>query len=807
LIWIGTKGAGLNCLDKNTNKFTHKNSTDGLPNDFIYGLLSDHSGNIWGSTNRGIFCMERQNNQFIIRNFSTADGLQSDEFNTCAFLKLKNGNLAFGGVNGLNIFNPKEILAKRVMPYIYISKLLIGNNEILPNDSSEILKNNIQYAKDISLTHLQNVITLEFTSMDLTCPNQNKFRYKLEGIDNEWIESGTRRYATYLHLPPGKYKFRVEGTNSQGVWSKHSAILNISVLPPWWWSMNSKIMYLLLTLSLTYFLISYKIRQAAMKTQLEFERKEAERIKDLNLQKSIMYTNITHEFRTPLTIILGMTEHILNHPRSSNIHGIDMIKRNVKNLLNLVNDILDLSKLESGKLELKLRTGDIISYLKYLIEPFQWMAKSQNKGLYLIINIESLVIEYDSEKIAQIFNNLISNAIKFTPENNSVFIQIDEFHDHINNFLIINIRDSGAGISKVHLEQIFERYYNNSESETSFKGSGIGLALTKELINLINGEIIVNSPAKGFKIGSEFIVKIPINKIDSPSLPKVVEPEVLEDYPNLEGENFIPEENDSEKDLILLIEDNIDIIEYLSISLKKFNLVVAKDGQEGFVVAKEMIPNLIITDILMPNIDGLEMCKMIKNDPNTNHIPIIVITAKVGKQINFEALQNGADVYLEKPFQQEELMIHIDKLLSSRNELKNYYLNKFQSQNSMSTGMQNMEILNNEPIKDDPFISKAKLIIEQNLANPDFKIEHLCKLLFMSHSQIHRKLDALLACSPNKFIRLVRLEKAKELLKTNNQSIASIALECGYSDPAYFSRVFKQEFQNTPLEWREKNLN
>ena len=395
-----------------------------------------------------------------------------------------------------------------------------------------------------------------------------------------------------------------------------------------------------------------------MKTQLEFERKEAERIKDLNLQKSIMYTNITHEFRTPLTIILGMTEHILNHPRSSNIHGIDMIKRNVKNLLNLVNDILDLSKLESGKLELKLRTGDIISYLKYLIEPFQWMAKSQNKGLYLIINIESLVIEYDSEKIAQIFNNLISNAIKFTPENNSVFIQIDEFHDHINNFLIINIRDSGAGISKVHLEQIFERYYNNSESETSFKGSGIGLALTKELINLINGEIIVNSPAKGFKIGSEFIVKIPINKIDSPSLPKVVEPEVLEDYPNLEGENFIPEENDSEKDLILLIEDNIDIIEYLSISLKKFNLVVAKDGQEGFVVAKEMIPNLIITDILMPNIDGLEMCKMIKNDPNTNHIPIIVITAKVGKQINFEALQNGADVYLEKPFQPEPGLHH-----------------------------------------------------------------------------------------------------------------------------------------------------
>lgn len=810
LLWISTKGSGLNCLDKNKNIFTHLNTSDGLPNDFIYGLLSDQAGNIWGSTNGGIFCMERQNSmhsQCRIRSFSEADGLQNDEFNTNAYVKLKNGNLAFGGINGLNIFEPKEILAQQYDPSVLITKLFIGNTEIMPNDESKILKNNIQYTKEISLNYRQNVITLEFTSMDFTCPERNKFRYQLEGVDSDWIEGGTRRYTTYLHLRSGEYKFKVQGSNSQGVWSKHSAELHIRILPPWWWSLSAKIAYLSLAVCGIYFAFIFKIRQATLQTQLQYGINEANRIKDINLHKSILYTNITHEFRTPLTIILGMSQLILDNPKSSNNHGIDMIKRNATNLLKLVNDMLDLSKLESGKLELKLITDDIIKYLKYLIEPFQWMAKSQNKQLFLVTNLDSLVITYDSEKISQIINNLVSNAIKFTPERNSIFIHIDEDNEHPNNnMLIIKIRDSGTGISKYQIDRIFERYYHKSEAETNFKGTGIGLALTKELVHLMNGEITVNSPATGFKIGTEFIVKIPIYKIETNST-SLIFSSINTSNINKENENYNLLEHDPEKDLILLIEDNADIIEYLSIYLNKYNVVIAKDGQEGFIMAKEMIPDLIITDVIMPNLDGFEMCRMLKKDSNTNHIPIIIITAKSGKKHNLEALHIGADVFLEKPFQQEELTIQVEKLLSSRMKLQSYYLNKFHTQKVILPLTQNVEPKETNVILDDPFILKVKLLIEQNLSSPDFKVEQLCKLLFMSHSQVHRKLDALIACSPNKVIRMVRMEKAKELLKNSNQSIASIALTCGYGDPAYFSRVFKQEFQETPLEWLEKNLN
>ncbi len=355
-LWISTKGGGLNRLDKTTGNFFHLTSKDGLPDDVVYGILSDDAGNIWGSTNKGIFCLSAVKNKdsinFVFHNFTKANGLQDDEFNTGSFAKLPNGNLAFGGVKGINIFDPKEILVPGFMPNVFITDILINNQPIAPGDNTSVLQNTIEQSKEITLTHLQDILTLEFSSLDLTASAQNKYRYQLVGVDKDWVESGTRRTATYLHLPAGKYIFKVQGSNSQGIWSDKIAELQITVLPPWWRSWWAYLIYIVLLGFGIRAYFKFSVNRAKLKSQLNFEQLEAKRVKELDSVKTQLYTNITHEFRTPLTVILGMAQQVKSNPSQHLDNGIDMIIRNGQSLLNLVNEMLDLSKLETGKMEL-----------------------------------------------------------------------------------------------------------------------------------------------------------------------------------------------------------------------------------------------------------------------------------------------------------------------------------------------------------------------------------------------------------------------------------------------------------------------
>ncbi|WP_157766354.1 ATP-binding protein [Pedobacter ginsengisoli] len=814
-LWVSTKGGGLNRMQKSTGNFVHYTSKEGLPNDVVYGTLTDKAGNIWGSTNRGLFCMlaaKKENNAGAdFRIFNTSDGLQADEFNTNAICKLDNGDLAFGGVNGINIFNPQKVLDASFTPNVFITSIQIGNKILVPYDQTKVLKETIENTRSITLSYLQDVVTLEFSSLDFTAPQQNKYRYQLVGIDKEWVESGTRRSATYLHLPAGNYTFKVQGSNSQGIWSTKIAQLKIQVLPPWWLSWWAYLAYaLIVALSIRRYL-KFNINKAKLQSQLNYEQLEAKRMKELDSIKTQLYTNITHEFRTPITVILGMAQQVIEKPGELFENRMDMIVRNGRSLLNLVNQMLDLSKLETGKMKLQLSNGDVIHFLRYVVESFHSLAESQQKQLHFLTDIDTLYMENDLEKLRQIVSNLLSNAIKFTPEKGNIYISVAENMQVANigsSALIIKVKDTGIGIPADQLQYVFDRFYQLDNSHTrKMEGTGIGLALTKELVKLMGGDITVKSPPKGALTGSEFTVSLPLKKVDT----------ITEDVFNVDNDYqisstdpvpsialpvIVDEENHTNVPLILLVEDNADVVAYTASCLSEYRLVVGKDGGEGFDIATEMTPDLIITDVMMPIMDGFELTAKLRYTENTSHIPIIMLTAKADIGSKIDGLQHGADVYLEKPFNKKELLVRIKKLLEMRKNLQQHYLRK--AGIHVGTLMEYMimpDKVHGQAIEDG-FVKRVRESVEQNLTDVSFTVEKLSKLVFMSHSQLHRKLDALTGCSPNKFIRMIRLKKAKELLQDPSNSIASVAMDCGYEDPGYFARVFKQEYNVTPQKWR-----
>ncbi len=816
ILWVATKGGGINRLDKTKNQFSHITTTDGLCNNVVYGLLVDDAGNIWGSTNKGIFCMTAisKNNvvNYSFRNFTKTAGLQHDEFNTGAFKKLSNGNLAFGGVNGVNIFNPAVVLQSEFTPKVFITNILVGNKIVTPDNKIISTQKSNNKNQSLTLDYWQDILTLEFSSLDFTAPNQNKYRYQMVGMDKTWVESGTRRSVTYLRLPAGNYTFKVQGSNSQGVWSDHIAELNIIVKPPLWFTWWAYLIYAILIAIGVRAYFRFRINKAKLESQLNFEQQEAKRVKELDSIKTQLYANITHEFRTPLTVILGMANQVKNNPEKHLETGVDMIVRNGENLLTLVNEMLDLSKLEDGKMALHLTNGDIISFLRYMVESFQSLAAGQLKQFHFLSEIDELHVAFDAEKIRQIISNLLSNALKFTAAHGNIYVSISQEKDLINDLsiVILKVKDTGIGIPENQVEYIFDRFYQLDNSQTrKTGGTGIGLALTKELVKLMNGSIHVKSPPVGAVKGTEFTVTIPLTRASIAEEKTVILQQVSKDentsstkIKSTNGYLINSEIDDANQPLILLVEDNADVVAYTASCLPDYKLSVGQDGAEGFDIAVNIIPDLIISDVMMPFVDGFEMCRKLRLDERTSHIPIIMLTAKADLKSKLEGIEKGADIYLEKPFHKEELLLRIKKLLEQRKHLQQYYSRQIGIlQNGDTSAIPETKTISEEKTEH-VFVKKVREIVEANFNNHEFNVEQLCRNIFMSHSQLHRKLEALTGCSPNKFIRIVRLTKAKELLADDSLSIAAIALACGYSDAGYFARVFKQETGFTPQEWR-----
>lgn len=788
IFWIASRN-GLYRFDPKTEEQRAWRQKDGLPANGVNSILADEQGGIWLGTDRGLAHFDPNTENFTT--FDVFEGLPGYQFNIGASLKTRNGEFYFGLKKGMLRFHPDSIRPNPAIPPVVITDFKIHNSSVpirgAINDTVKYispLEKNIAYKEEVRLNWRQNDISFEFAALNYLNPEKNQYRYRLENYDKEWtLTTAANPVAVYTNLDPGPYTFRVIGSNNDGVWNETGASLFILITPPWWATWWAYGIYGLLILSVLYGVRAYELKR-------KLAHYEAGRLRELDQVKSRLYTNITHEFRTPLSIILGLTGQVKKEVEARAVPHLDMIERNGRHLLQLVNQLLDLSKVDSGKFNLNYQQADIINYLKYLIESFHSLAEQKAIQLHFLSDLDSLMMDYDQERLQHIFYNLLSNALKFTPEGGHIYLQVDQLSDLE---LELKLKDTGVGIPEDQLIKIFDRFYQLDDSDTRrAEGTGIGLALVKELIKLMGGSIVVKSkPGRG----TEFIITMPVRR--TATINKTME---VQQFPTDGNTNTLPSilSTPVEGPKVLVIEDNQDVQFYIQNCLSiSYQIESAFDGAEGIQKAQKIIPDLIVCDVMMPLKDGFEVCATLKQDRKTSHIPIVMLTAKADFQSKLQGLQHGADVYLAKPFQEEELLLHLHNLLLQRERLQQHYL--FLSGLNEQPGDE--QIYENA---ETDFVESVKAKIIDHLTDSTFTVSQLSREMTLSQSQLHRKLTALTGYSASKMIRLIRLNHAKKLLHHHSLTIASVAYDSGFNDPDYMSKLFKEEFGMTPTEFRTK---
>ena len=796
VLWLGTSGGGINRFNISSGTFTHFTEKDGLPNNVVYGLLPDEKGNLWLSTNNGLSKFNA--NKITFRNFNVNDGLQSNEFNTGAFYRSNSGELFFGGIKGLNYFFPKNIVDNPFVPEISIINVSIRNFSS-QKSRAQLRKQYSNPGKDkLILSDDNDVITFEFAALDYSAPEKNMYAYMLENLDETWIYSGTKNTATYTNLKPGDYIFKVKGSNNDGLWNEKGAAFYFTINPPWWITWWAYSFYGIVLLSALYFLRRYELNRLKLKNQLRLEKVETDALRNLDYLKSHFFENLSHEFRTPLTLILGQIESVM----SSNIENkekskLQVANRNARRLLTLINQLLDLSKIEAGSMKLNSEQHNIVSFIKSLFYSFESLAETKKITLKFETVLENIPVVFDPDKMEKVFNNLLSNAFKFTPPQGEIKVFIKKADSK---FVEIYIRDTGIGIPGNRIKHIFNRFYQVDSSTTrDQEGTGIGLALTVELVELHKGKIDVKSKEGE---GSEFIISLPIGNIKNDqeklvefSIDSFIEKNELNEI-EIQEENLNQNLNagDSKKDIVLIVEDNKDVRAYISEQLRNdYRIFEASNGKEGYSLAQNTIPDLIISDIMMPIMDGYQLCKAIRADEKTSHIPIIMLTAKAGLDNKTEGLETGVDDYLTKPFSAKELRVRVKNLIYLRAQLRKRF--------SKATIIKPSEVT--IVSVDQEFLQRVIKSIETNIENEQFGVEKLSNELNMSVSQLNRKLNALVDQPAGQLIRSLRLQRAADLLKQNAGTVAEICYKVGFNDQAYFSRAFKKQFNCSPSDFKK----
>ncbi|MFK7933785.1 MAG: ATP-binding protein, partial [Saprospiraceae bacterium] len=768
--WIASFKNGLLHYDPHTQQVRKYGKQQGLNDNQTVEIHSTEAGIYWVATRKGISKFTA-----ATETFENA-GLPRGYYHPM-WLKSKDEQLFFGSDEGTIAFYPDEINGNPHPPKVLINDLQISG-EVYP--LHDLDKN-----ATIEVGYQQNDFNFSYTALHYSKPNENKYQYKLSPFDNDWIDGGTQRNVRYTNLESGEYTFQVKASNSDGIWTSKATTLAFQINPAWW----TRWWFYILTISVLGS-ISYWFYRFQLSRKLAVER--SERLAEINRLKTGLYNNITHEFRTPLTVILGLTSDLKTEASNTwndAIRPLELIERNGKKLLQLINEMLALAKLESGHLQLEQLQIDVIPFLKYLCESFQSLAARNNISLAVEAEIDELIMDVDKDKLTTIVANLLSNAIKFTSKNGSVIVRLNQGKTAAQEFFIVEITDNGKGIAATELPHIFDRFYQaDNRSVRRYEGTGIGLALTKELVELMNGKIEVKSKLGK---GSTFSVQLPITK----SAPLITAPQPSILTPQAESFDQIQTTQNAPTNLpiVLMIEDNPDVAFYIKSCLHEtYQILYATDGQIGIDMALQHIPDLIISDVMMPRKDGFEVCQTLKADERTNHIPIILLTAKATIEDRLTGLKQGADVYLAKPFEKEELLVRLRKLLELRQLLQHKYSSQL------------LPIAATKTIKEveDPFIKKAKAIVLENIADEAFNSPQLEKALHLSRSQVYRKIKAVTGYSTAIFIRHLRLQEAVKLLQSTSLSISEIAYQVGFKSPVYFSQVFKETFNQSPTDLR-----
>ena len=825
-LWLGTFSAGIIVFDPQKGSMQVIGQESGLSNNTVVGILSDQQGDLWVSTFNRINVLTP--NGEVLLKLNEEDGLNHQEFNRFSYLKLSNGDLAFGGVDGITILAPegiKKALAPKDDLQIYLSSLSYFDKQ---QGEDVVFRDQLSSLATITLPPTHRYLYLDFALSSYSSPEKCNFSFRLirrNGKDEErrgkWTSIGYNSELSLNDLSPGSYDIQVRGTDHKGRVTEHPITIPIHVkeffYKTWWF-------YALCSLFLCSLVMIWIKRLQTEKIRLEAEvkkrtkqiqedkaliEKQAEELQKLDEMKSRFFTNISHEFRTPLTIISGMVTQIRQHPEQWMEKGMELIHRNTKQLLNLINQILDLRKLESGAIKPNLIQGDIIPYLRYLSDSFMPLAELRGIRVHFLSTGSELVMDYDPDKMLHILSNLLSNAIKYTPDGGDIYVQIDQLNEVGQEWLHVRIRDTGQGIGPEALPYIFDRFYQVEDlASQKPQGSGIGLALTQEMVKLMKGTIEVDS-APG--AGTTFFLKFPVNREaqlqegfskslgkESMQTPLAGVPEKTQAALKVVEQSNDPgtmEEGSMEDNglpTVLLVEDNADLRLYVTSFLEnRYRVMTANDGGEGIRVATEKVPDLIVSDVMMPVKDGFELCNTLKNDERTSHIPIILLTAKADFDSKMSGLRKGADAYLTKPFEQEELLVRLEQLFSLRKKLQERYQNAALTPPSSPAPQAVYEL-------EDAFIQKLRQLVLDNIAEEDFGIAHLCRGLQVSRTQLHNKIKALTGQSTSEFVRMVRLYKARELLQTTDLNVSEVGYEVGISSPAYFSRIYSEAFGEPP---------
>ncbi len=800
-IWIATNGGGLCLYQPKTNTFKTWTTFDGLPNNTIKGILEDKHQNLWLATNEGLSEFLIRSNSF--KNYTQADGLQGSEFLINAYAQNKEGEMFFGGTGGMNVFHPDSLKENNKVPSVYITGLRLFNKPVNIGQKGSPLQKNILATQELTFESNQNVISLEFTALDFESLKNNHYAYLMEGFDTDWQYVGTQRIASYTNLNAGEYTFRVKASNNDGVWNPQQATMKIIILPPWYKSWWAFWIYGGLILGSIYMFRKVVQVRERFKLDIKIQEKENAQIQELDRLKTNFFTNISHEFRTPLTLIISPLEKYLSENTDSpNPHRkrAESIYRNAKQLQKLINQLLDLSKLEAGRLFPEITQSDLIEFIEKITNSFQDLVDQKNISLQFITTEKQLMAYFDGDIVEKILTNLLSNAFKFSKEGGEINVSVT-IKPSDNQQVIIKVSDNGIGISHENLPNIFNRFYQvHDKNQPQIVGTGVGLSLCKELAELHRGEILVSSKMGE---GTTFSVYLPISKnaFDSQW---IQEGETKYESPNnqVKKEIQLNESQDisvvnKDKPVILIAEDSEDLRSYIKeIFIQDFQILEADNGKNALKLALENLPDLIISDWMMPLMTGVELCENIKTNETTSHIPVIILTSKSSNESKLMGLDTGADDYITKPFNANLLEVRVKNILENRKRLRGLFIN--------SPKIKAREITLNS--SDEHFLERVIKIVEDNMSNINLDIAFLEKELKMSNMQMYRKLKSLTNLSGNEFIKNVRLKKAVQLLESENYNVSEIAYKVGFSDPSYFSRIFKKQYGKSPSDYVEKSF-
>jgi ligand-binding sensor domain-containing protein/signal transduction histidine kinase/DNA-binding NarL/FixJ family response regulator len=804
-IWIGTGGGGLCVYNPEKDQLDCFTEKDGLLNNTIYALLIDNNDNVWMTTNSGISKFEPAKNAFY--NFNVSDGLQEGQYNPgSAMYNPVAGFMCMGGTYGMNILYPDRISGNLPKSEVVLSGLSLFNKPVKINDASDgepILREVLSRTKEVKLAYDQNVLTFDFVGLNYSHPEKNQYAYKLDGLDEAWNFVGSERTATYRYLKPGEYTFKVKVSNTENIWDDDYASVRVVITPPIWKTPYAYALYIICATCVTALLLIFRKKQLSLRRRLKIEKSQRKHERELVRQKLSFFTEVSHEFKTPLTLMIGPLEEVLATETGVTPTGrkLKMVYRNAHKLLNLINKLLDYRKLESGNILLRIREENVVEFVREIYVTFKELANHKNIEFKFQAGQPEINLWFDKEKLEMILNNIISNSFKYIGKGNEISINIyKQISDkHPQGRAVIKIRDNGIGIPKKHLGNVFDWFHKGETSGTM--SSGIGLALAKRLVHMHKGEIFVESTEGS---GSVFSIKIPMGKdhfkpdeviFEAPEAKIAVEATVSEPEKSFSGEPDADVLNKKGFNTLLLIEDDEEIREFVREYFEKeYKIFEAENGKQGLEMATHSHPDLIISDIMMPEMDGIDFCRALKNNIKTSHIPVVLLTAKTSLTHHKEGIQTGADAYITKPFSPEILRLTVQNLLQARENLKRFYRNLFMQETGHGDAKQGNTI-------DEKFLHSVYDLLMANIEKPDFNINELCDALYMSRSLVYKKIKTLTGLSPVEYIRSLRMQEAAKLLKTRQYKVFEVVYKVGFTDIKYFRQSFTREFGHSPSDF------